>query len=104
MAYLTVLFLADPERLHVVKHINEAEDSHNYAVACFSGFIATVIYFGIAGFLYYKNYGTKEKTEALAQAISDYFKVEDKNLSYEQNQNLFERSEEMTEIKKSGKY
>ena len=101
MLYLTVLFLADPERLKVVKHVNEEEDRHNYATACFSGFFATIIYFGIAGLLYYRNYGTKEKTEALLQAVQDYFKVQDKAQTYEQNQVMFNKSMEMDDVRKS---
>lgn len=103
MLYLTVLLIADPDRLHLLKHVSEDEDDDNYITACVSGFTATIIYFAIAGALYYKNYGTKEKTEELVQNIKDYFKAEDKNLTYEQTHNLFEKSEELVELRKSQK-
>jgi 6-phosphogluconate dehydrogenase len=101
MLYLTVLFVADPERLHVVHHVSEAEDDENYITAVLSGFTATLIYAAIAGGLYYRSYGTKEKTEELMQSIKDYFKPHDRNQTYEQTQNLFEKSEEMNELRRS---
>ena len=99
--YLTILIMADPGRLHIVKHINAEEDKENYSTASVSGVIATLIYLAIGALLYYKNYGSQEKTAELFQNIREFFSVKEKNPNYEQQTHMFEQESEMGELKGS---
>ena len=100
MLYLTILFMADPERVHIIHHHNEKEDEKNQITAVLSGFVAMLIYMAIAIGLWYKNYGNKEKTQELLENIKSFFTAENRNENYEENHNLFEKNaEEMKEMK-----
>ena len=108
--YILVLCLADPERLHIVHPVFDVnsqdyerkvnENHEHYVHAVWNAFMTFILYIGLTVVLWYKNYGDKERTKQMFHDFAAFFQPNKKQENYEQNQDLFEKAEEMVEVRK----
>ncbi len=99
MTYLLVLTVFDPDRLHIIKHINADEDRTHYTTAWVSAFTASLIYLVIGGGLFYRRYGSQVEISNLLDKIQSFIEKPVNDHEYELHGNPKNPFNEISEAK-----